>query len=245
MTRAVCNFIGTMVGSGAALGLVAAFAATPAQAVDVFVVDAKGVDLPIGEKLDGSKALKLDLGQRVSLVTADGRTIKLKGPSNVPPAPENDVNGNDVVNSLKGMINARAADTTSAGIIRNGTASFTQPSPWLVEILNNGDRCLLAGTKTILWREDRPATANTLEITPADRSWTANAAWPSGSDRLSLPENLTLNDGQAYLVSLDGAAVTLTIHVIPATVKSDAAKAAWMIEVGCEPQAKAFIDAIH
>lgn len=245
MTPILRNFFAPPVFRVTTMLLFALVIAAPAQAVDVFVVEAKGVDLPVGQKLDGSKMLKLDVGQRVSLVTADGRTIKLKGPSSAAPAPEGEAGGNDVVNSLKGLISARAADTTSAGTIRNGGATFTQPSPWLVEILNNGDRCLLGGTKTILWREDHPSAANTLEITPVDHSWAANAAWPAGSDRLSLPENLKLNDGQAYLVSLDGAAVTLTIHVIPEGVKSDAAKVAWMIEVGCESQAKAFLDVIH
>jgi hypothetical protein len=37
----------------------------------------------------------------------------------------------------------------------------------------------------------------------------------------------------------------LTLHVIPSAVTTDAARAAWMIEVGCQPQAKALIEAMN
>lgn len=220
-------------------------AAVPSFAADVFVVDAKGIELPLGAQLNGNKPLSLGVGQRVTLVTADGRTIKLKGPSELAPAPETESASADVVTSLKGLIKAREADTTSAGIIRKGSVDFTQPTPWLVEVTNSGDRCLIGGEKTVLWRQSLPAAVGQLEISPADHSWTANAPWPAGSDKLSLPDTLKLNNGQAYIVSLDGAAANLTIHVIPQSVKSDAAKAAWMIEVGCESQAKALVEAIR
>jgi len=241
--RQIASSFSALSFSALSLGLMVAGA--PAIAADVFVVDAKGIDLALGAKLDGSKPLSLALGQRLTLVTADGRTIKLKGPSELAPAPEAENVSTDVASSLKGLIKAREADTTSAGIIRKGSVDFTQPTPWLVEVTDSGDRCLIGGEKTVLWRQDKPAAAGDLEISPVDHSWSANASWPAGSDKLSLPENLQLHNGQAYVVNLDGTSANLTIHVIPATVKSDAAKAAWMIEVGCESQAKALVEAIR
>jgi hypothetical protein len=216
-----------------------------AWCADVFVVEAKGVDLAVGQKIDGAQPLSLAVGQRVTLVTLDGRTIKLKGPSEAPPAPAEENTSGDVVKSLKGLIKAREADTSSAGIIRQGTTAFAQPAPWLVEIGHSGDRCLIAGERTVLWRATIPAVTSDMEISPVDHSWTANASWPAGKDKLALPASMTLNDGQAYVVTLDKDPVHLTIHVIPQTVQSDAAKAGWMIEVGCESQAKALIDAMR
>ncbi len=227
------------------LALLLLLAAAPVFAAEVFVVDAKGVDLAPGQKLDGAKPITLEIGQRLTLVTADGRTLKLKGPFQAAPAPELEAAAGDVVDSLKGLIKVREADTTSAGIIRKGTTAVSQPTPWLVEVLHSGDRCLLSGAKTVLWRDSAAATRSDLEIAPADHSWSATAAWPAGSDRLSLPDSMTLHDGQAYQVSVDAAPVNVTVHVIPQSVKSDAAKAAWMIEVGCEAQAKALVEAMR
>jgi len=220
---------------------IASLAPHAALAVDVFVVDAKGVDLTPGQVINGEQPLVLAVGQKVTLVTSDGRTIKLKGPTDQPPVGNVVVASNDVVQSLQGLMKAKAADTSSAGIIRDGTANFTQPVPWVVEVRHSGDRCLLAGGTIVLWRNDPVTKPSTIEIAAADKSWSAHAAWPQGSDKLALPATLTLKDGQTYVTTIDKSPVNLAIHVIPQTIQSDAARAAWMIEMGCEPQAKALI----
>ncbi len=230
-------------GSFALAGLLGA--ALPAAAADLFVVEAKGVELTPGQQLDGGKPLALAVGQRVTVVTADGRTLKLKGPFNEAPAPEVASASNTVATSLKGLIKLREADTTSAGIIRSGTAGVTPPSPWLIDVRHNGDRCVMAGQKAVLWRQDVAQTGSDLKIAPVDQSWSAKVAWPTHVDKLALPAALGLNDGQAYQVSVDAATVRLTLHVIPSAVTTDAARAAWMIEVGCQPQAKALIEAMN
>ena len=101
------------------------------------------------------------------------------------------------------------------------------------------------GEQVVLWRAEVPAVANDLEITPVDLSWTGTASWPAGSDKLALPPAMKLNNGQTYVISLDTASVNVTIHLIPRTVKSEAAKAAWMIEMGCASQAKALVGAMR
>jgi hypothetical protein len=212
---------------------------------DIFVVDARGADLTVGQILDGTKPLQLAVGQRVTLVTSDGRTIKLKGPSDTPPVPEGEVNSGEVLDSLKGLMKTREADTFSAGIIRQGNAIVDQPSPWLVEIGHSGDRCLVDGERTVLWRADVPTGTNILEIAPTDRSWSASAPWPQWSDKLALPSTMKLNNGQTYLLSLDAVQFSVTVHVIPQSVRSQAAKAAWMIEMGCESQARSLVGALQ
>lgn len=216
-----------------ATGFVSVLVPHSALAVDVFVVDAKGLDLAPGQVIDGGKPLVLAVGQKITLVTADGRTIKLKGPADQPPVADAAGNTGDMVESLQGLIKARAKDTSSAGIIREGNIAFTQPAPWLVEVRHSGDRCLLDGQQTVLWRSDEAPKAGDLDIGPADKSWSAHAAWPQGNDKLALPTTLNLHDGQTYVFALDQSPVNVTIHIIPKTVKADAARAAWMIEMGC------------
>jgi hypothetical protein len=210
-------------------------------AADLFVVDARGVDLPAGQKLDGAASMTLAVGQRVTLVSSDGRIIKLKGPFNAAPLPDGSNAAGGAAEALQGLLLASRDDTRSAGIIRSGEQAVQTPTPWLVEIEHSGDRCLVAGEKTVLWRHDPSPQAGIVEIAPADRSWSAKAAWPQGSGTLTLPDNLVLRDGQAYTISQDGGPVSVTVHLIPAAVGSDAARAAWMVEVGCAGQAKAML----
>ena len=211
------------------------------DATEVYVVEAKGVDLTQGQALDGSKPLNLTVGQRVTLITSDGRTIKLKGPFSEPPAPDQEGANPDVVNSLKGLLKSREANTSSAGAIRQGTISFEQPDPWVVEIMHNGDRCLRSGEQIVFWRDSVETPSGTIEISPIDKSWSAHAIWPGKSDKLALPTSLSLQDGQVYTISLSEGSSTIKIHVIPTNIRSQPAQAAWMLEVGCDPQAKSLI----
>jgi len=63
-----------------ALGLaVAAFAAVGSvRANELVVLDAKGVELAAGAKIDGSAKLTLPAGARLTLVAADGRLVVVK-----------------------------------------------------------------------------------------------------------------------------------------------------------------------
>ncbi|KIM00157.1 RND multidrug efflux transporter Acriflavin resistance protein [Paramagnetospirillum magnetotacticum MS-1] len=212
----------------------------PALAVEVYVVEAKGLDLAPGQVLDGGKPISLALGQKLVLVTSDGRTIKLKGPSEAAPAAEVQAGGADMAKSLKGLVAARAADTTSAGVVRsNAEKRPPLPEPWLVDVRHGGNHCLLSDAETVLWRGTERRGDEEIEISPADRSWLAKAPWPGNSDRLALPPSLKLQDGKAYKVILGKAPVAITIHAVPAGLGTDAALVAWMLELGCETQAQA------
>ena len=215
----------------------------PALAVEVYVVEAKGMDLAPGQVLDGAKPISLAAGQKLVLVTNDGRTIKLKGPSDAAPAGEVQAGGADLAKSLKGLVTARAADTSSAGVVRsNAEQRPPLPAPWLVDIRHGGNHCLLSGAETVLWRGPEARGDEEIEISPADRSWQAKAPWPGSSDRLALPPSLQLQDGKAYKVILGKSPVAITIHSVPASLGSDAARIAWMLELGCVAQAQSLAD---
>ncbi|WP_161539591.1 hypothetical protein [Paramagnetospirillum kuznetsovii] len=225
--------------------LAAMILATPrvAQAVDVYVVEAKGIELAPGQVLDGAKPLSLAVGQKLVLVTADGRTIKLKGPSEAAPAAEVQMAQADMAKSLKGLMTAQAADTTSAGVVRSGGDERPPPpEPWLVDVRHGGDHCVMAGGEVVLWRGLGALGETEIEISPSDRSWRAKAPWPAGEDRLALPASLPLHNGKAYLLALGTSSVAVTIHAVPASLGTDAARAAWLLELGCGAQARALVN---
>ncbi len=254
----------TLTGWLAALAVLTA--ASGAAAEQMVVVDAVGIGLTPGQTLDESRPVVLDVGQSLTLVTADGRTITLQGPWNAVPIPAAGAGQGGVSQSLAGLFAARAADTSSLCTIRGAGEQPPVPEPWLVEIGHGGSRCVAADGPVVFWREAAPPRAATLVVTPADRSWSARATWPAGSARLGIPPSLPLRDGGTYSIAVDGGTqstaadggtqsiaadggtqsiaadgggVAVTIHVVPATLPSAAARVAWMADVGCEAQAKA------
>lgn len=215
--------------------------APAAGAAEVVVVEAAGIDLQPGQILDGAQVLSLGLGQQVSLVASDGRLIKLKGPSALAPAPDVEPPKGVVTKSLKDLISTRQADISSLGVVRSGEAQARLPEPWLVDVMHGGSRCIEEGRAPVLWRGSAATAEAPVTVAPADRSWQAQATWPEGADRLVLPDNLALQDRHTYILTVDGGPVQITVSVIPRSVGSDAAKAAWMVEMRCDPQAAALL----
>ena len=214
-----------------------------ARAVEVYVVEAKGLELAPGQVLDGAKPIILAVGQKLSLVTADGRTIKLKGPSDSAPAAEAQAGGPDVAKSLKGLVTARAADTSSAGVVRSAAEELSPlPEPWLIDLRHGGDHCIRPDGEIVLWRGPVSPGGGEIEISPADRSWRARAPWPEAGDRLALPPTLPLHDGKVYKISLGSLSSAVTIHAVPTGLGTSAARLAWMLELGCTAQAQALAE---
>jgi hypothetical protein len=218
-----------------------AWTAFPAQAEEAIVIEASGTALSPGETVDGAKPLVLTVGQKVTLVTNDGRTIKLAGPFSAAPIPGAAAAEGSVAQSLKGVFAARSADTSSLGVVRGTADQVPVPAPWLVEIRHGGSRCIREGQPVVFWQDQPPPRAQAITVAPADHSWNARATWPAAVQSLEIPANVPLQDSRTYTVDLAGAAAPITIHVIPKVIRTDAARAAWMIELGCEAQAKVLI----
>src|ERR1700719_1091348 len=53
---------------------------TAADAVNLVVMEARGIALKVGQNVDSAKPLILKQGQHVTLVTPAGATLKLDGP---------------------------------------------------------------------------------------------------------------------------------------------------------------------
>ena len=211
------------------------------DAAEVVVVESIGMDLHPGQVLDGGRPLALTLGQRVTLVASDGRMIKLRGPSETAPAPEAEPPKGAVTKSLKDLISTRQADVSSLGVVRAGDSQVALPEGWLLDILHAGSRCIEEGRPPVLWRGSAATPDSQVVVAPVDGSWSAQATWPAGADRLELPASLAFQDRHTYTVTVDGGSVQMTVFVIPRTLGSEAAKAAWMVEMRCDSQAKALL----
>jgi len=71
----------------------------------------------------------------------------------------------------------------------------------------------------------------------------ALADWPADAHVLGWPKEVGLADGARYLLRLKGSRATrkFTLHLVPGDLPTDAHKAAWMADHGCERQARRLI----
>lgn len=222
-----------------ALAVALTLLAGPVRANELVVVEAKGVDLAPGAKVDGTKVLQLAAGQRVTLIAADGRTVKLRGPYEEAPAPAAGQVAS-MGDALKNLMNQRGSGTAQLGVVRAAGDAVELPEPWVVDVGRSGARCLRADTTPVLWGP-RFAAVTDLAIEPADRSWRARGQWPAETDRLALNARIPFADGGSYVFDIGGNPANVTFWRMPAGFADPVVQAAWMIEKGCEDQARALV----
>jgi hypothetical protein len=222
----------------AAALLALTLAAVPAAAkIDMVVMEARGIKLQPGQVIDGSEKLVLADGQLVSLMTQDGKVVKVRGPNDKPPAPT-DASATANVQLALALLVTQQASRERAGVIRGAGSMVIPPEPWLVDVSSSGLRCLEPDSLITLWRPNS-SDEQPLTIAPSDRSWQAKADWAAGSDRLGLPPNVPLRRRTTFVVKLGSREVTLTVISLPSGLTNDAMRASYMMEVGCDAQAKA------
>lgn len=210
----------------------------PAQADELVVVEARGIDLHPGDLVDASKPLALKEGQHVTFIAVNGATFKLDGPYDKPPTADLAAGGN-AAEALRALVTQEQARIAEAGASRSGALTAHLPDPWLMDVTRAGNVCLRQSAEPVFWRPDGARQA-AMAVMPGDRSWKAEVTWPAGDDRIPAPSGVPLLNGTTYLVALDGGtAAAVKINIVPANLLSDAMRAAWMAHQGCEAQAEA------
>lgn len=223
----------------AAAGVLAAIVLAPAVAAaeDMVVVNARGIGLRVGEKIDLTKPLVLAEGQHVTLIALNGVTIKLDGPYDQPPTAAS--SGGTLTAALGAFVTQSGPRTGEAGVTRAGTTVANLPDPWVLDVSRSGTVCLITGHQAVFWRPAAPKTG-VLSIMPADRSWKAEATWPAGSDRLTVSHDIAIHPDLVFFVSFDGGDENaLTVSFVPADLNNDPMRVAWLADQGCEAQAEA------
>lgn len=208
----------------------------PASAGQLVVVEARGISLAPGSSVDDSKPLDLKQGQHVTLISQSGVTVSLDGPYNKPPAAAQ--GGQSLGSKLSGFVTEANARTGEVGTTRGTAPARKLPSAWVIDAGRAGAACLAEGQTPVFWRD--PATkTSSLTVMPDDRSWKVMTEWPAGLNELAVKTNIPMHAGATYFVALDGNESAIAVNTVPAALGSDAQRAAWMADKGCEAQAEA------
>ncbi|MQP64594.1 hypothetical protein GE253_04465 [Niveispirillum sp. SYP-B3756] len=209
-----------------------------ALAGSLVLVEARGVAMAPGTQVPDDKPLTLPDGAQMVLIAEDGSQITLRGPFSGIPAKEAGSQGG-TVQALADLMGARATDTSALGAARDAGQPPPLPEPWLIDAGASGSGCLRPGHTLVLWRAAAQKRQK-LTLMPADRSWTANATWPAGEQRLALPD-LPVQEGATFLLELDGNAAAITFHHLPDAVTARKMVGGWLLARGCDRQAHALL----
>lgn len=218
--------------------------AFPALGAQMVVIGVSGADLRPGDIIESDSELKLPDGAKLTLIGADGTPVQLTGPFYGAPgdgASSGTSNGPDVVGALSKLFSVGGTTDTSLGATRDtsGTGLAT-PDPRAIPIGISGDFCVVGGGPTYLWRLDI-AKQSLVTLRAADGPWEAKQQFAAGQDRLPLPPNFPATEIQAFALEVGAETSHIVLHRMPPGLNKPGIQAAWLVGVGCELQAKAFL----
>jgi hypothetical protein len=213
--------------------------ASSASAAVLVVAEARGIALKPGATLDSTKPLTLKQGQHVTLISETGATLKLDGPYDRPPVASGGAGGVGLNQTLAALVTQRQARSGEFGVTR-GTVLANLPEPWVLDATHSGNVCVLETGTPIFWRPDSKAAVE-LSVAPVDRSWTAKAQWPTGSDRIAITTDVPMRAGETYVVNFNGSESAVTMVQVPASLTNTEMRAGWMANRRCEQQAQALL----
>jgi len=213
--------------------------AVPAAAQSLVVVEARGINLEVGSRLDEARQVKLPAGGKLVVVRTDGVVISLRGPhdgqlrSQAPPR-------QGAGRALASLVASRNDRANRVGAVRSGSNAAPLPSPWMIDVTRPGERCLVEGAPIVWWREDS-ATNETFSLAPIDRSWTARFRFAAGESTHAVAELSDIEGTKAFFIEDNEREYSIRVHLIPQTVSEPAVLAGWMIEKGCIQQADSLL----
>ena len=221
------------------LMLAATLIPVPLAAEPMTVVEARGTAFRPGMQVASTATVQLREGEKLTVVSMNGRLATLRGPYRGVVAPTV-LASTSARAALGALVTTRRDRATSVGAVRSAAIAHPIPDPWMVDISRPGPRCVREGGPVTWWRADSTSEEQ-FTILPLDRSWKAEITWQAGQSTMPVPPGLRLEEGSSFVVRSDGRDNAISLNVIPATADQPLLLVAWMIEKGCAQQADALI----
>jgi hypothetical protein len=210
-----------------------------AQSPRWVVMEARGGNFKPGQMIDGSHALTLKEGERLSLIAPDGKTLTLRGAfAGVPTRELTPASSRS--DAFAALLATRDMRVSAIGAVRAAAEVAPLPSPWLIDVSRGGARCVREGSVPVVWRADARLGVQ-FSLSPADRTWALEMPWRAGQHTLPLPPTARLAQQSLVQVSLEGEEWPLALHTVPAHLDNTWVVVTWMMEKGCLQQADALL----
>ncbi len=221
----------------AVLALLAATSGA-ARAGELVVIASTESEIGIGSLLDGGQAIQVADGNSVTLVSSDGRTLKLRGPYSGIPDPAPDTGDASLLDALSDIVKTTEKDVSTAGIMRGSL--YAPKDPWVIDSGRAGAHCVRSGRPAQLWR---PIAIGATSAALGSDAGQSGVTWQDGSYTVAWPASLPLADGATYRLefAVTGKTRRLNIRQVPDDLDSDVSRAIWMHENGCTAQATALL----
>jgi hypothetical protein len=219
-----------------------------ALADNLIVYSAKGIQLQSGAIISSTVDLTLKSGQELSLISPTGKMIRLVGPfSGMPMGNIDEKNKKSVKEALLNLLSDSGQGAESFGITRSTDDVFRLasrpaplPSPWVLDVTKDGPYCYREGDKVIFWRSNK-AKSTDISIEIMEHTWNAKAVWSQGKSQLASPSAMPVIDGAVYQITLNKNSSKGSLNIVPDSLQSKLAQAAWLKEKGCIPQFKTLV----
>jgi len=218
-------------------------AAFSAQAQQLVVIASGAPAFKPGQVVKAGTAVEIPAGASVTLVTETGKMVVLKGPFSGPAQAggQGGDKGGDgkLITSLSELLSGSGKESGSLGTMRAVAPPKPPTDAWVINTGKSGEFCLLAKGPAVLWRA-KAAKGRTVTLKNLGDKSKSTAQWPAGNATMAWPSKVTLADGARYLLRMKGsrAARKIKLHLVPGHLPSDAHRAVWMAQNGCEKQAK-------
>jgi hypothetical protein len=217
----------------------------PAAAAQLVVIASTAPNLRPGTIINGAKSIKLSPGATVTLISSEGKTMKLSGPYEGQPDSSSSTKSNDLLQSLSRLVAGPPENDPSLAVFRSGAGS-TRPDVWSINVGRSGVYCVPPDKAVALWRaKARKKTVLTLKRIGGQGGETKRD-WPAGEQRMSWPAEVPLSNGATYQAQLKGQGKSMNFRLIfvPENLPTHAHRAAWMADNDCSRQALRLIDAL-
>lgn len=208
-----------------------------AAAVDLVIIHSDVLGLEPGDTIDGSTDISLPEGKKLVVVLPDGESLTIKGPFKGK-APVKD--GSQAADgSFLGAFAKRVAEdksyTKDLGAVRDLADEVKDPK--LVVVNMSGHQCLFEPEETSLWQTTKKGGTDFTVKGPGLDD--VKLGWSPTAPVFQLPPGMTFQDGGSYSFApaSGGAASTITFHLVPSHLKTDAHRYLWMMNQQCIRQA--------
>jgi len=226
-----------------------------ALAEDLIVIDVSNAPgLAEGTVIADGKAVELPAGAKVTLIGASGKTIPLNGPYKGVPGAGTEKGDGRLMVALTSLVQSRSDNTSKVGALRTvkywrSAKVETSSDVYMIDGSLSDAQCVSkANSKQLALVFDPAKKGDSVQMTllAVESGTMESLVMTDGATGVSWPSNMAVEDGNSYLVEVQGRKEVnqFTVKVLDKPAANDVQRAAQLLEAGCTEQARLMIEVL-